>query len=575
METTEIFKVSKFDTKPYDDQKMGTSGLRKKVKVFQKEHYLENFVQSIFDAYKPEDYQGKSLVVAGDGRFYNDVVIQKLLKIACAHCVGKIILAENGMMCTPGVSLLIRSLPKGSCFGGFILTASHNPGGPDNDMGIKFNGENGAAIPEHMNFKVWEISKKIEHYIMMDYQKEISLTKPSEFKVERDGKVHTVKIEIESTTEHYIKEMKDLFDFDLIKTLFDRKDFKFVYDGLHGMGGPYAIEIFHKIFGVDMKNLHNCNPLPDFGGFHPDPNLHYAKDLVDIMDIFNKRPNDQDIPDFGAATDGDAARNMILGNRTFVVPSDSVAVICANAKYIKCLSSGIIGTARSVPTSSAVDRVAKKMGIPYYEVPTGWKFFGNLLDAKKINLCGEEAFGTGSSHVREKDGLWAVLCWLSILAHKNKDNTGKLIGVRDVLEEHFKTYGREYYRRHDYEDLTNEQAEQIKANLVKNFEMFDKMKEGNHAYIFEYKDPVDGLESKNQGWIFKYADGSRIVFRVSGTSSTNVTIRIYLEKHIEPTGDVMEDIDQMLEKGDNFVEIAEKISHMKEITGRKGPNVIT
>ena len=576
MQSSKTVKILKVESKPFTDQKMGTSGLRKKVKVFQTQHYTENFIQAVFNGYKPSDYEGKSLIIAGDGRFYNDVVIQTTIKIAAAHLVGKVILAHKGLMSTPGVSLLIRSQPKGTCFGAFILTASHNPGGENADMGIKFNNDTGAAIPEHMNNVIFDESKKVTHYFIADCKENFSLENPSEITVEKDGKTHTMKIEIENTTSHYVKEMKELFDFDLIKTLFARKDFHFVFDGLHGISGPYAIEIFHNIFGVDMKNLYNCNTLPDFGGFHPDPNLVHAKNLVSIMDIFKKNPNEK-TPDFGAACDGDADRNMILGPRILVTPSDSLAILAANSTLIKSLNrdGGLKGIARSMPTSGAVDRVAKKLGLACYETPTGWKFFGNLLDAGKITLCGEESFGTGSNHAREKDGLWAILCWLSLLAAKNQGNTGKLIGIPEILHEHWKTYGRDYYCRYDYEDLTNEQAEKVKETLVKSFETFKKMKEGNEAFIFEYNDPVDRSVSKNQGWIFKYANGSRIIYRVSGTSSTNVTIRIYFEKHVDPNGDLLDDVQDMIKKGDNLPELAVTLSNIHEIAGRHGPTVIT
>ncbi len=576
MQSSKTVKILKVESKPFTDQKMGTSGLRKKVKVFQTQHYTENFIQAVFNGYKPSDYEGKSLIIAGDGRFYNDVVIQTTIKIAAAHLVGKVILAHKGLMSTPGVSLLIRSQPKGTCFGAFILTASHNPGGENADMGIKFNNDTGAAIPEHMNNVIFDESKKVTHYFIADCKENFSLENPSEITVEKDGKTHTMKIEIENTTSHYVKEMKELFDFDLIKTLFARKDFHFVFDGLHGISGPYAIEIFHNIFGVDMKNLYNCNTLPDFGGFHPDPNLVHAKNLVSIMDIFKKNPNEK-TPDFGAACDGDADRNMILGPRILVTPSDSLAILAANSTLIKSLNrdGGLKGIARSMPTSGAVDRVAKKLGLACYETPTGWKFFGNLLDAGKITLCGEESFGTGSNHAREKDGLWAILCWLSLLAAKNQGNTGKLIGIPEILHEHWKTYGRDYYCRYDYEDLTNEQAEKVKETLVKSFETFKKMKEGNEAFIFEYNDPVDKSVSKNQGWIFKYANGSRIIYRVSGTSSTNVTIRIYFEKHVDPNGDLLDDVQDMIKKGDNLPELAVTLSNIHEIAGRHGPTVIT
>ena len=449
-------KIKVVETKPYLDQKMGTSGLRKKVKIYQQPNYIENFVQSVFNSYQPSDYKGKSLIIGGDGRFYNDVAIQLCIKIGVANGIGKIILAENGLMSTPAVSLLIRSQPKNECYGAFILTASHNPGGPNDDMGIKFNGDNGAAIPEGKNLQIFEESKKIEKYYILDTEEKYPLDKPSEISVEEDGKIRKIPIEIESTTKRYVEEMQKLFDFDLIKTLFQRKDFEFVFDALNGISGPYALAIFNEIFKVPLENLDKCHPLPDFGGIHPDPNLVHAKDLDEKMDVFKKDLNKK-VPDFGAACDGDADRNIIFGPRMLVSPSDSLAVITNNAEIIKSLSRNgpLKGVARSMPTSGAVDRVAKKKNLKCYEVPTGWKFFGNLLDDGRISLCGEESFGTGSDHIREKDGVWAILCWLSILAQKNKDNKGKLIGIPEIMEEHWKCYGRDYYCRYDYEDLNN------------------------------------------------------------------------------------------------------------------------
>jgi phosphoglucomutase len=415
-------KVNIVKTKPYDDQKMGTSGLRKKVTVVKQPNYSENFIQSIFNSYEPKDYEGKSLILGGDGRYYNDEVIKLTIRIAAAHKVSKIILAEKGLMSTPAVSLVIRAQPKDTNFGAFIFTASHNPGGPDNDLGFKFNSPNGAAISEQMNNRVFEETKKISEYKIADYTGEISFTQPSKFEVEHpDGSKTQMEIVIESTTKHYIEEMRNLFDFDLIKTLFERKDFNFVFDGLHGISGPYAKEIFHGIFGVDEKNLFQCNPLPDFGGGHPDPNLVHAHNLVALMDVFGKNPY-ACVPDMGCACDGDADRNMILGPRVLVTPSDSLAVLAANSDLVKALNKNgkLAGVARSMPTSGAVDRVAKKLGLNVYETPTGWKYFGNLLDAGKITLCGEESFGTGSDHAREKDGIWAILCFKYLSSKKIK-----------------------------------------------------------------------------------------------------------------------------------------------------------
>ena len=557
-------KIKVVETKPYLDQKMGTSGLRKKVKIYQQPNYIENFVQSVFNSYQPSDYKGKSLIIGGDGRFYNDVAIQLCIKIGVANGIGKIILAENGLMSTPAVSLLIRSQPKNECYGAFILTASHNPGGPNDDMGIKFNGDNGAAIP------------KIEKYYILDTEEKYPLDKPSEISVEEDGKIRKIPIEIESTTKRYVEEMQKLFDFDLIKTLFQRKDFEFVFDALNGISGPYALAIFNEIFKVPLENLDKCHPLPDFGGIHPDPNLVHAKDLDEKMDVFKKDLNKK-VPDFGAACDGDADRNIIFGPRMLVSPSDSLAVITNNAEIIKSLSRNgpLKGVARSMPTSGAVDRVAKKKNLKCYEVPTGWKFFGNLLDDGRISLCGEESFGTGSDHIREKDGVWAILCWLSILAQKNKDNKGKLIGIPEIMEEHWKCYGRDYYCRYDYEDLNNEQAAKVKENLNKNLETFKNMKEGNEALVFEYNDPVDHSVSKNQGWIYRYKDGSRIIFRFSGTSSTGATVRIYFEKHVEPDGNLLADVADIIKGGENFPELAVKLSDIHNVANRTGPTVMT
>ena len=578
METIKTFNVKYVNTIAYTDQKMGTSGLRKKVKVFQQEHYPENFIQSVFDAYDKSAYQNKSVIIGGDGRFYNDVVIQKTIKIAAAHYVKKVILAENGLMSTPAVSLLIRAQPKDECFGAFILTSSHNPGGADNDMGIKFNNETGAAIPEYMNNIIYDKSKVITKYKLIDYENDFSLTQAMTFKVkdEEDGNInHDVEIVIANTTSHYISEMKRLFDFELIRSLFQRKDFSFVFDGLNGISGPYAIEIFHKEFGVPLNNLHNCKPLPDFGGLHPDPNLVHAKLLVELCDVFKHKDDVSNLPDFGAACDGDADRNMILGKQLFVIPSDCLAVLAANAEKVNCLK-GLKGVARSMPTSSAVDRVAKRKGIPSYETPTGWKFFGNLLDSGRISLCGEEAFGTGSDHAREKDGIWAILCWLSILAERNKDNKGTLIGLKEVMVEHWKVYGRQYYCRYDYEDLTNEETVKVKEKLTESIETFKKMKEGNEAYVFEYKDPVDGNVSKNQGWVFKFANGTRIVFRVSGTASTGTTIRMYFEKHVDPDGDLFDDVFEIIKKGElDLPKLAVELSNIHAIANRTGPTLMT
>jgi phosphoglucomutase len=577
MESTKRLNVLVTKTNPYTDQNPGTSGLRKKVTHFQQKNYIENFVQSIFDAHKTEDYDRKILVVGGDGRYYNDKAIQAIVKISAANGISKVIIAENGVMSTPAVSMLVRCQAPGECFGAIILTASHNPGGEHEDLGIKYNNNAGAPATENVTTKIFSCTKDIIEYKCLDFNGEFSLTEDSKFEIAlRDDDVRDFVVTIESSTKLYCDTMKKLFDFTKLQTLFDRKDFKFAFDAMHGVSGPYAIEIFNKILGVDLSDLHNCDNLPDFGGLHPDPNLVYAKQLVKIMDINGKETDDSKVPDFGAACDGDADRNMILGKRFFISPSDSVAMIAANYALIPNLSSGIKGVARSMPTSGALDRVAKKMGLKCYETPTGWKFFGNLMDAGLINLCGEESFGTGSDHVREKDGLWAVLCWLSILAERNHDNNLGLIGVRDIALEHWKTYGRDYYCRFDYEGLSLEESKHVIAHLESNLGV--NTERDYKSYVFEYEDPVDHSISKNQGWIFLFSNGSRIIFRVSGTSSIGATIRIYFEKHVSPTdpnANYEMDLLDCIKSGTNLVDIALDVSQINEVTGRTGPTVIT
>jgi phosphoglucomutase len=447
----------KVDT-PYLDQKPGTSGLRKKVKVFQQPHYLENFVQSIFNSLKKEEYYGKALVVSGDGRFLNDHAVQVIIQIAVSNGVRQIYVGQGCLLSTPAVSSYIRKLNEvngeGYCFGGVVLSASHNPGGPEEDFGIKFNTQYGAPSLENLTEEIFTQSKKITQYTLLEGYKKVDTDTIGEYllpKVEGSDLEHVVSVV--DATENYVSQMRGLFDFDKIKKLIDRPDFTMCFDAMHGVSGPYASKIFGEIFGV--KDLMRCNVLPDFGNGHPDPNLTYAPELVEKMGVFKPNP---EAPDFGAACDGDADRNMILGRGFFVTPSDSVAIIVANYKDIPYLSKGINGAARSMPTSGALDKVTAKMGIDVFETPTGWKFFGNLLDSGKIQICGEESFGTGSAHTREKDGVWAVLCWLSILAAKNQDASKPLVTIEDIVKQHWSTYGRNYYRRYDYENLETEAA---------------------------------------------------------------------------------------------------------------------
>jgi phosphoglucomutase len=477
MECSSIYRIKTVETTPYSDQNPGTSGLRKKVAHFKQINYIENFIQSIFYAHSISDYQNKTLVIGGDGRYYNEKAVQIAIKIAAGNGIRAVVVAENGVMSTPAVSLLVRNQPQGECFGAIILTASHNPGGEHEDLGIKFNNAAGAPAPENITAKMFQSSKEMKNYLTIDFEGEFSLKTDSTIKIQNSGSYNSIDffVKIESTTRLYVETMQKLFDFNKLKTLFARSDFKFAFDAMHGASADYAVAIFQNLLGVDPKNLYCCTNLPDFGGLHPDPNLVYAKNLVKVMDIANSRPEDQSIPDFGAACDGDADRNMILGKRFFVSPSDSLAMIVANYQLIPNLNrtGGLAGVARSMPTSGALDRVAQKMGIKCYETPTGWKFFGNLMDAGLINICGEESFGTGSDHIREKDGMWAVLCWLSILAEKNLNNTGSLIGLQDIALDHWKTYGRDYYCRFDYEGLPVEQSKTVIDNLNSNFEYFN------------------------------------------------------------------------------------------------------
>jgi phosphoglucomutase len=471
-----LLKIKTVETTPYQDQNPGTSGLRKKVEHFKQKNYIENFIQCIFNAHDVNDYHGKTLVIGGDGRFYNDKTIQLSIKIAAANGIKGVIVAENGIMSTPAVSLLVRHQPNSECFGAIILTASHNPGGEHEDLGIKFNNAAGAPAPENITAKMFQCSKEIKTYHILDTDTEFSLKEDSIIRIgDEEISATNFYIKIESSTKLYTETMQKLFDFNKLKSLVSRNDFKFAFDAMHGASSQYAVEIFHNVLGMPLKCLYNCSNLPDFGGLHPDPNLVYAKNLVKVMDIGSHRPEDDSVPDFGAACDGDADRNMILGKRFFISPSDSLAIIVANYKLIPNLNreGGLAGVARSMPTSGALDRVAQKMGIKCYETPTGWKFFGNLMDAGLINICGEESFGTGSDHIREKDGMWAVLCWLSILAEKNYENKGKLIGVRDIAVDHWKKYGRDYYCRFDYEGLPVEQSKQVIENLNNSFEYFN------------------------------------------------------------------------------------------------------
>ncbi|KAL4468805.1 hypothetical protein ABPG74_005308 [Tetrahymena malaccensis] len=577
----EHITVQVVQTKPFAGQKPGTSGLRKKVSVVKEPHYLENFVSSVFKTIPSEEFTKENiLVVGGDGRYFNKEAIDIIVKIAAAEGVDHIHVAHTGLMSTPAVSAYVRHLNldlKLNCIGAFILTASHNPGGPTNDFGIKFNVRNGGPALEDFTNTIYKYTTEITSYKITHGEIKYDLNKLQEYvfeNVERESKRPKFTIKVVDSTENYINLMKSLFDFDKLKKLFSRKDFQFRFDGMHGVSGPYAHKIFHEILGAHTDNLINCHPKEDFGGGHPDPNLTYAEHLVKIMDVHNMiNTIAERIPNFGAACDGDADRNMILGRRFFVTPSDSVAVLAANASSVFGKNGHLLGVARSMPTSGALDKVAAKLGIKnLYETPTGWKFFGNLMDAGKINICGEESFGTGSNHIREKDGIWAILAWLSVIADRNVDKTqeGHLIGVQQIVEEFWKTYGRNYYSRYDYEGVDADAANKVMAHLETQFKYFEGLQKGNVADIFNYTDPVDGSVSKNQGIRFIYADGSRIIFRLSGTGSEGATIRIYFEKY-EAT-----DIDQRTDLAlEEIIKLGLQLSKISEFTGRNEPTVIT
>lgn len=580
------FNVSRVETKPYDGQKPGTSGLRKKVKVFTQPHYLENFVQASFNALTAEKIKGKTLVVSGDGRYYSKEAIQIIIKMSAANGVKCIWVGQNGLLSTPAVSAVIRERvgKDGSkASGAFILTASHNPGGPNEDFGIKYNMENGGPAPEGVTNKIYENTTTIKEYLIAENIPDVDISKIGVTSF--SGPDGQFDVEVFDSADTYVKLMKSIFDFEAIKKLLSCPKFSFCFDGLHGVAGAYANRMFVEELGAKESSLLNCTPKEDFGGGHPDPNLTYAKELVQRMGL-GKSDTEGEPPEFGAAADGDADRNMVLGKRFFVTPSDSVAIIAANAVgAIPYFSGGLKGVARSMPTSAALDVVAEHLKLKFFEVPTGWKFFGNLMDAGMCSVCGEESFGTGSDHVREKDGIWAVLAWLSILAHKNKDNLSgeKLVSVEDIVRQHWATYGRHYYTRYDYENVDAGGAKELMASLVNlqsNLDEVNKIVKGVHSDVssvvkgdeFEYKDPVDGSVSKHQGIRYMFEDGSRLVFRLSGTGSEGATIRVYIEQYVKDSSKISRDSQEALKP---LVDVALKLSKMKEFTGRSEPTVIT
>lgn len=537
-------------TQPFNDQKPGTSGLRKKVTVFQQPHYLENFVQSIFNCL-PETARNL-LIVGGDGRFYNREAIQVIVKMAVANGFKRILVGQNGLISTPAMSVLIR---KYQADGGIILSASHNPGGPDGDFGIKFNSTNGGPAAESLTDAMYQQSLAITEYNTLEAD-DILLDDLAQFSI------NDTVVEIIDSVTDYADHMATLFDFPKIKSLLTSGSFHMVFDAMHAVTGPYAIELLQNRLGAEAGSVINKIPLEDFGGHHPDPNMEHARELTECM--FK-----QDAPDFGAASDGDGDRNMILGQQFFVTPSDSLAIMAANLHQIPGYKNGINGVARSMPTSQAVDRVAESLDIACYETPTGWKYFGNLLDSNKITLCGEESFGSGSNHIREKDGLWSVLFWLNLIAVRQQS-------VADIVREHWKKYGRHYYARHDYEEVDKNDAEALMKTLTQQFDQLPGSTYNAFSIAscddFSYTDPVDSSISTNQGLRIMFNDGSRIVFRLSGTGTKGATLRLYLERFEQDTTQHDNDPHQTLAP---LADIAEQLAQIRKFTGREKPSVIT
>jgi len=543
-------------TQPFNDQKPGTSGLRKKVKVFQQAHYLENFVQSLFDTLTvPND---AVLVIGGDGRYHNRQAIQTIISMAAANGFARVLIGQGGILSTPAASHVIR---KYKSFGGMVLSASHNQGGVNGDFGIKYNISNGGPAPEKITDEVFAKSKVISEYKVSDLPT-VDIDTIGEKNFEGMVAGHSFTVQVIDAVQDYADLMQSLFDFKAIKQLL-AGGFEMKFDAMHAVTGPYAKEIFVNRLNAPIESLMNCEPSEDFGGGHPDPNLTYAEDLVNIMFA------GEDALDFGAASDGDGDRNMILGQNFFVTPSDSLAVLAANATLVPAYANGIAGVARSMPTSGAVDRVAAKFDVPCFETPTGWKFFGNLMDAGKVTLCGEESFGTSSNHVREKDGLWAVLFWLNIIAAKK-------MGVEAILKAHWLEYGRNVYSRHDYEAIPTEAANSVIAHIKSQFSSLPNQKFGHYTVKlcddFSYHDSIDGSVSNNQGIRILFTDGSRIVFRLSGTGTEGATLRIYLEAY-EPDS-TKHHLDAQVALAE-MIQIALQISQLVEKTGRVAPTVIT
>jgi len=541
--------VKTVETRPFEDQKPGTSGLRKKVSVFQQPHYLENFIQSVFDSL--DGFAGETLVVGGDGRFHNRAAVQAILRMAAANGFGRALVGQGGLLSTPAASCVIR---KFGAFGGFILSASHNPGGPDGDFGVKYNIANGGPAPEKVTEAAYAHTQTIERFKTLDTG-DIDIDRPGQ------SRLGDMTVEVIDPVADYAELMAGIFDFRAIEGLF-AGGFRMCFDAMHAITGPYAKTILEGQLGAAEDTVINGVPKEDFGGGHPDPNLKHAHELVDILYEVNG-------PDFGAASDGDGDRNMVLGPRFFVTPSDSLAVLAANATLIPAYGGGIAGVARSMPTSAACDRVAGKLGLDCFETPTGWKFFGNLLDAGRTTFCGEESFGTSSDHVREKDGLWAVLAWLNVLARRGQS-------VEEIVRAHWAEFGRNYYSRHDYEGIDSEAADAL-VDYLRTLagSLPGRVLQGLSVVAaddFSYTDPIDGSITAKQGVRVMFEDGSRIVYRLSGTGTEGATLRVYIERY-EPDP-AKHDIETQSALAD-LIAVAVELAEIEVRTGRNVPTVIT
>jgi phosphoglucomutase len=541
--------INSIPSTPFDGQKPGTSGLRKKVRVFELPGYSENFIQSVFDVV--EDKDGATLIIGGDGRYHNRVVIQQAIRMAAANGFRRVIVGQGGILSTPAASHLIR---KNAAIGGLILSASHNPGGPDEDFGIKYNVSNGGPAPEKVTDAIYARTQTIDRWLIID-SPDIDLDALG------SATIGAMIVEIVDPVADYADLMETLFDFPAIRRAVSG-GFTMAFDAMHAVTGPYAHEILENRLGFAGGTVHNGIPLEDFGHHHPDPNLVHARALYDLMMSANA-------PDFGAASDGDGDRNLIIGKGIFITPSDSLAMLAANAHLAPGYASGLKGIARSMPTSAAADRVAEALGIPAYETPTGWKFFGNLLDAGMATICGEESAGTGSDHVREKDGLWAVLLWLNILAARG-------VSAEALAREHWATYGRNYYARHDYEAIETDRANALMSELEAALPTLPGRNAGaltiQSADNFAYLDPVDGSTSAGQGIRIMFVGGSRIVFRLSGTGTEGATLRVYLERY-EPVGGTLDaETPAMLA---DLITAADALASITRHTDRTAPDVVT